>query len=65
MSTGISDTTEIELYCHRTESLWVTVWAEIKDGKLTVAGQDLGGTVGAWFDHNKARRDFTVKDMRK
>ena len=49
MSTGISDMTEIELYCHRTESLWVTVWAEIKDGKLTVQGQDLGGTVGAWF----------------
>ena len=43
------DMTEIELYCHRTEALWVTVWAEIKDGKLTVSGQDLGQPVKEWF----------------
>ena len=43
------DMTAIELYCHRTEALWVTVWAEIKDGKLTVSGQDLGQPVKEWF----------------
>ena len=43
------DMTEIELCCHRTEALWVTVWAEIKDGKLTVSGQDLGQPVKEWF----------------
>ena len=32
-----------------TEALWVTVWAEIKDGKLTVSGQDLGQPVKEWF----------------
>ena len=50
MMTDKRDMTEIELCCHRSERLWVTVWAEIKDGKLTVSGQDLGGTVEAWFD---------------
>ena len=49
MRNGISDIIEIELYCHRTEALWVTVWAEIKDGKLTVSGQDLGQPVKEWF----------------
>lgn len=49
MRNGISDMIEIELYCHRTEALWVTVWAEIKDGKLTVSGQDLGQPVKEWF----------------
>ena len=43
------DMTAIELCCHRTEALWVTVWAEIKDGKLTVSGQDLGQPVKEWF----------------
>ena len=43
------DMTEIELYCHRTEALWVTVWAEIKGGKLTVSCQDLGQPVKEWF----------------
>ena len=45
MITDIPDMSNIELYCHETEALWVNVWAEIKDGKLTVQGQDLGGPV--------------------
>ena len=65
------DMTEIELYCHRTEALWVTVWAEIKDGKLTVSGQDLGQPVNEWFgsdefeyscsfDESNTRKLFSV-----
>ena len=34
--------TEICLCKERTEQLWVTVYAEIKEGKMTVSGQDLG-----------------------
>ena len=49
MQPNDDDMTEIELCCHRTEALWVTVWAEIKDGKLTVSGQDLGQPVKEWF----------------
>lgn len=49
MITGIPDMSNIELYRHETDALWVNVWAEIKDGKLTVQGQDLGGPVEKWF----------------
>ncbi len=52
------DMTEIELYCHRTEALWVTVWAEIKGGKLTVSGQDLGGPVEKWFGSSEFEYEF-------
>ena len=36
MMTDIPDMTSIELYSNETEALWVNVWAEIKNGKLTV-----------------------------
>ena len=49
MITGIPDMSNIELYRHETDALWVNVWAEIKDGKLTVSGQDLGQPVKEWF----------------
>ena len=49
MMTDIPDMTSIELYSNETEALWVNVWAEIKNGKLTVQGQDLGGPVEKWF----------------
>ena len=34
---------------YRSEKLWVTVWAYITDGKLTVEGQDLGDAPRTWF----------------
>lgn len=34
---------------YRSEKLWVTVWAYITDGKLTVEGQDLGDAPQTWF----------------
>lgn len=34
---------------YRSEKLWVTVWAYITDGKLTVEGQDLGDAPKTWF----------------
>ena len=49
MITDIPDMNSIVLYSRETEALWVNVWAEIKDGKLTVQGQDLGGPVEKWF----------------
>ena len=49
MIPDIPDMSSIELYSHETEALWVNVWAEIKYGKLTVQGQDLGGPVEEWF----------------
>ena len=49
MITDIPDMSSIELYSHETEALWVNVWAEIKDGRLIVSGQDLGGPVEKWF----------------
>ena len=49
MITDIPDMCSIELYSSETEALWVNVWAEIKDRKLTVQGQDLGGPVEKWF----------------
>ena len=36
------DRVTICLCAERTERLWISVDAEIKDGKLTVSGQDLG-----------------------
>ena len=49
MITDIPDMSSIVLYSRETEALWVNVWAEIKDGKLTVQGQDLGGPVEKWL----------------
>ena len=49
MITDIPDMSSIVLYSHETEALWVNVWAEIKDGRLIVSGQDLGGPVEKWF----------------
>ena len=49
MITDIPDMSSIVLYSRETEALWVNVWAEMKDGKLTVSGQDLGGPVEEWF----------------
>ena len=56
------DMTEIELYCHRTDALWVTVWAEIKDGKLTVSGQDLGRPVKEWFGSDEFEYSCSFDD---
>ena len=41
--------TEITLCKERTEALWVTVRAYIKDGKLSIEGQDLGEAPKAFF----------------
>ena len=40
---------EITLCEYRTEELWVTVWARLKNGELTVEGQDLGDAPKKWF----------------
>ena len=34
---------------YRSERLWVSVWARIEEGKLTVEGQDLGPVPEEWF----------------
>lgn len=67
MSPSDDDMTEIKLCCHRTETLWVTVWAEIKDGKLTVSGQDLGQPVKEWFggDEFEYSGSFDAENTRK
>ena len=40
---------EITLCEYRTEELWVTVWARLKNGELTVEGQDLGDAPKKWL----------------
>ena len=40
---------EITLCEERTAKLWVTVTAYIKDGKLTIEGQDLGDAPMTFF----------------
>lgn len=43
------DGRNITLCEYRGERLWVSVWARIEDGKLTVEGQDLGPVPEEWF----------------
>ena len=43
------DGVNITLCKHRSERLWVNVWARIEEGKLTVEGQDLGAVPEEWF----------------
>lgn len=62
MITGIPDMSNIELYRHETDALWVNVWAEIKDGRLIVSGQDLGGVVEGWFGSDEFEYQCTFDE---
>ena len=62
MITDIPDMSSIVLYSRETEALWVNVWAEIKDGRLIVSGQDLGGVVEEWFGNDEFEYQCTFDE---
>lgn len=41
--------TRLTLCEERTKKVWITVWVQFEDEKLTVIGQDLGDAPREWF----------------